>query len=301
MNASDKLSGEDYNEEEDEQELEEILDWTFNKLLKNYNTKEEIICNIEKQENRLYKELKHSIDEKFLKTHFLGFSYLVPEGVDLKTQQKYFSSVFRNINVQGEALLPLESRKALYYLDGTLAEYFDPEFHKKMTINSYKLDFVRYLSLLAQYNYKKDFDNIARVFYRKMEKYYEDYIYFTVNDIKSDKFIEFTRIFPNGIYNDRIEELKDILIELEFPQKYESIIDADVYLFGLINLIIFENGSIDYEKKDILKEKIIKKVNDFKDTRRGDLHYKNPAAFKYLRERIKESINIYKEFSNVST
>lgn len=108
----EKFVSEDDNDESEE--IENILEWNLNQLTKTGNTKDIIL---KKVENIAYKRLNLDIDENFFETNFLGFSYLVPHTEDAKSQQKYYSSVFRNINIQGEALLAQESRESLYFLD----------------------------------------------------------------------------------------------------------------------------------------------------------------------------------------
>ena len=41
--------------------------------------------------------------------------------------QKFFSTLFRNMNYLGLKLSPLESRRSLYYLNAELEKYFDGE------------------------------------------------------------------------------------------------------------------------------------------------------------------------------
>lgn len=93
--------------------FDNILRWNINKLVKKGNNKNKILSKLEKNN---YKNINFEIDDDFLNTNFLGFAYLVPQSTNHNEQQKYYSSVFRNINIQGEALLAQESRASLYYL-----------------------------------------------------------------------------------------------------------------------------------------------------------------------------------------
>ena len=272
--------------------INNILEWNFNELLKNGSTKEEIKENLS-YEN--YIKFDFNIDKDFFDNNFLGFSYLVPLLANDKEQQKFYSKVFRSINIQGESLLALESRAALYYLDKDLEDYFVPKFIEKIYVNDSKVDFVRYLALLSQYKKDKTADELGKRFAGKMEKYYEEYIYFTIGEEDSNIFIKYSELFKDKKeYEKMYINLKESLKKLELLKKYGSIIDVDITLFGLIYFIVFEKKEIDYSKK----ESIIKEINkEIEKIRREDTkHVKNPAAFKYLRYRVRRSIEIYERY-----
>ncbi len=234
-----------------------------------------------------------------MKTTFLGFSYLVPNISDEKQQQKYYSSVFRNINIQGQPLLLQESRESLYFLDNTLSHFFNPEFCKSIEIRSLgnvsKLDFVRYLSLLSQYKKDGDTGKIARGYKPKMETYYEEYIYSVVGENISSLFADFSSIFPDLEYKPRLERLAQTIIALDIPKPIISIIDLDMYFFGLINSIVFENKTIKISDKESLKLELASSITEFKNNLS---HSKAPSALKYLKSRINSSIDIYKAHTN---
>ena len=272
--------------------INNILEWNFNELLKNGSTKEEIKENLS-YEN--YIKFDFNVGKDFFDNNFLGFSYLVPLLANDKEQQKFYSKVFRSINIQGESLLALESRAALYYLDKDLEDYFIPKFIEKIYVNDSKVDFVRYLALLSQYKKDKTADELGKRFAGKMEKYYEEYIYFTVGEEDSNIFIKYSELFKDKKeYEKMYINLKESLKKLELLKKYGSIIDVDITLFGLIYFIVFEKKEIDYSKK----ESIIKEINkEIEKIRREDTkHVKNPAAFKYLRYRVRRSIEIYERY-----
>lgn len=272
--------------------INNILEWNFNELLKNGSTKEEIKENLS-YEN--YIKFDFNVGKDFFDNNFLGFSYLVPLLANDKEQQKFYSKVFRSINIQGESLLALESRAALYYLDKDLEDYFIPKFIEKIYVNDSKVDFVRYLALLSQYKKEKTADELGKRFAGKMEKYYEEYIYFTVGEEDSNIFIKYSEVFKDKKeYEKMYINLKESLKKLELLKKYGSIIDVDITLFGLIYFIVFKKKEIDYSKK----ESIIKEINkEIEKIRREDTkHVKNPAAFKYLRYRVRRSIEIYERY-----
>lgn len=107
----------DENDNNEYEELfDDILEWSFKKLTEKGKNKIEILQGIKKGN---YEEIE-SIDDEFLKTHYMGFSYLVPQTHDVQEQQKFYSTTFRNINIQDETLLPQESRESLYFLNENL-------------------------------------------------------------------------------------------------------------------------------------------------------------------------------------
>lgn len=304
------------NENDDDDEKEEqdlyIYEWTFKELTKKGNNKSDLIKNIN---NKEYKSINFDLKDDFFEKNFLGFSYLVPNiSNNEKVQQKYYSSVFRNINIHGQKLLPQESRASLYFLDKGLTKFFIPDFCQKITVkqvnNNGKFDFVRHLSLLSQYHKDKNTNSIARGYKSKMEQYYEDYIYSVVDD-NSTLFGRFSKIFPNKEYSSYFETLRQTINNLNIPKVYNSIIELDVYFFGLMYQIIFNkkeiciinNTKVNFkDKKSIksieiedFKQKLDDQINKFKNDKS---HSKTPGSLKFLRSRIKESIELYEKLVN---
>lgn len=106
--------------------------------------------------------------------------------------------------------------------------------------------------------------------------------------------------------------MKNIISNSDLCEKaFDSIIDCDLYYFGLIYLIIFENKNIDLEKWSVITKKLEKQIEEYKAPYLDEqgvptyefskavsisYHQKNPSALKYLRERVEKSIAIYREF-----
>lgn len=282
---------------EGEEQLDSIIDWTFKKLTSKGTSKEAIL---EKIIVGNYKTQNFNVSDNFLNNVFLGFSYLVPSTKDEKLQQKYYSAVFRSINIQGTPLTPQESREALYFSEKGFEEFFNPNFIKLLSVKSVgdvtKADFVRFLSLLSQYEKDGSVNNIAKGYKKsRMEEYYEDYIHSVFDETKSSVFKEFSVIFPNKEFNNRFENLKNVINSLEIPNEFTSIIELDIYLFGLIYSIVFRNKSINTDERENLKKNLTDKFIDFKQ---DTSHTKTPSALKYLRLRISESIKIYNNYEN---
>lgn len=284
----EELSANEDDQEIDKSLYDDVLEWNFNKLTEKGHDKAEILMKIISPGN--YEPFDLNMGIEFFDEHFLGFSYLVPQTDDDKKQQKYYSKVFRNINVQGVSLLPQESREALYYLDKDLVNYFKPEFQNKILVNEVRIDFVRYLALLAQYENDKTADNLAKKFARNMEGYYEKYIYSCINNEEDNGF----SIDNIKDYESSFEKLKGAISNLGIQAQYKSIIIADILLFGLIYFVVFEKKDIDINEQKKLKEKLLEKLKKIGE---DELHKKNPGALKYLRDRVKSSIEIYKEFA----
>lgn len=291
---AERIADENDNIEDEDEQLDDILDWRFDKLTEKGKNKEDIL---EKITVGNYKHFNLGVNDDFLKNTFLGFSYLVPQVTDQQKQQKYYSTVFRSINYQGEKLSVQESRKSLYFLDNSLAQYFDPDFCREIKIKNSstesKIDFVRYLSLISQYKKNQGADRVARGYKSDMEKFYEEYIYSITGDNNSQMFDDFSTNFPDKSYLPRFMLLKQTIDDLGIPKLFVSIIDSDAYLFGLIYMIVFAGKEIDTNKKDELGEVINAKIIEYK----GDpSHSKSPSALKYLRSRIIGSIEIYDRY-----
>lgn len=276
------------------EQFDNIFEWTFQKLTEKATTKLEILSKL--QEGN-YKKINLNIEENFFEENFLGFSYLVPSTNNEKLQQKYYSTVFRNINIQGETLLPQESRASLYFLDKDLTQFFTKKFTQNFAVKGFggetKIDFVRFLALLSQY--KKDGESacLARSYKQKMEKYYEEYIYSVIND-SDEKYGRFSSIFPEKQYNPRLANLQKTLDQLKIDEKFPSIIDLDMYFFGLVYAIVFDDKGIDQEKIEELKSSIESKISSLK---KDSQHIRAPGHLKYLRLRIDESIRIYEKYA----
>lgn len=285
------------NENDDEAEPEEsgdnFMEWTLEELTKKGRTKEDILANVDRD---LYDEKDWGVDEDFFKTRNMGFTYLVPN-ITPPEQQKYYSTTFRNINKQGKALLPQESRKSLYFLSHGYDDFFEPKLAHSLQIkqssSSTYMDFVRYLSLLFQYHKDTNANRVARGFKQIMEAYYERFIYAVVNDTDDSLFSKFSDAFPDKQYAELYTRLRETITALEIPKEFTSIIDMDIYLFGLMYVILFEKKEVDNSRKEALLPELEQKIREFKDS---PAHSRAPGALKYLRARITDSITIYQRY-----
>ena len=267
-----------------------ILGWTFNELLKKGSSKEQILSSDLSDYDTI---TNLNLAEDFFESNYLGFSYLIPE----RNPQKYFSSVFKNINESGRKLSALETRRALYFLKEGMEQFFDPNCIRDIVVEKDKkrerIDFVRYLSLDSQYKKNGNANQLLKNYVRKEEKYYSEFIDYSINPNANNIFVPFEESFIR-----RIESLRQDLDKLRLNRKvFTSIIDCDIYLFGLIFFSIFEDKHIKEENVASLIAKLDRTIEEIKnnpDT--GILHKKSPSALKYLRLRVSKSIEIYREY-----
>ena len=282
--------------ETDEENTDNMIEWTFQFLTAKGNNKPDILskCNPDH-----YKTLNLNLDDSFFSKNYLGFSYIVPGNSEATSQQRFFSTVFRNINIQGKSLYTLESRASLYFLNSNLKEWFYPEFTRSISSSvvdkskKSRMDFVRYLSLLSQYYKINDESKVAYRYARRMEDYYESYIYSVVNDDDSMLFGKFSDIYPGKDYRNKMDSLSRSIAELNLSRLYTSIIDMDINFFGLIYVELFLKHKIDVNRKEELTREITEKIALLKEDGK---HTKTPSMLKYLRTRIKDSIDIYLKY-----
>lgn len=299
----------DDEQEDGEEDNIEIIEWRFDDLLKND------VRTVDKVQRKIneggFKRMNIEYDsdpakndearENFFKNTFLGFSYLVPQ-VDSTHQIYYYSSVFRNINEQGIRLEKTESRKALYFLDDQLSDYFCSPLENDVMVDYLAkhghIDYVRYLAFGSQYKKTGNANRLAQGFKPKMEKYYERFIYAVVNEGKPGgsvitDFEKHSTVYNAEDYHVRSERLCRTYKELELPRSFNSIINADVHLMGLVYLIMFEGKQLDVNRKNDLKAELDAKAESYKSIPN---HKKSPATLTYLRTRMRESVDIYRKY-----
>lgn len=274
-----------------------VLEWTFNSLIDKGNSKNGIISKLRAGN---YKTINLGIDEDFFENTFLGFSYIVPSTSGIE-QQKFYTKTFREINIQGEKLLAIESRRSLYFLNETLEKYFEPDFvneyYVKVVGETQQFDFARYLCLIAAYNKLRNVNKVARGFSgRKIEKYIESYVYSVVDKKYEDSFGKFDEVFVNDDFTADMTVLRVMLNDLDIPKDFPSIINMDIFFFGLIYEVMFRHKKIDITKKNELSNRLQEKINEL---RHEANHSQTPALLKYMRKRISESLDIYSEYAIV--
>lgn len=291
----------DRNDDENDDENDNRLEWTFEKIV---TLSKEERANI-KTNTEFYQPLKINtdIDDSFWDTNFLGFAYIVPHTKDKGEQQKFYSSVFKNINTQGAPLSVEESRKSLYFLKEGFENFFETDAVRGLKVRQptkpKDVDFIKYLSLLSQYKKDGRANRLAfgysgtKKSYGTMEKYYENYIYSVVGEDTSNLFADFTTIFPDNDYQSRFTNLKNTINDLIDNKEFPSIIDLDMHLFGLVYKIVFENKRIDLSRKTDLVNELNTKIRELKT---NNAHTKSPSNLNHLKKRVESSIEIYNKY-----
>ncbi|HJD95273.1 MAG TPA: DUF262 domain-containing protein [Bacteroides togonis] len=317
----EKLASADDSEEESDNPTK-IIGWTFEDMLDDDCSKNTIKSIKEKIEKTgKYKELKITSvtnNETFFENIFLGFSYIIPNRAEEDETQRFFSTLFRNMNYLGMRLSPLESRRSLYYLDNNLKRYFDGltsedkdvlcdiKLFEKMQLC--KIDIVRYTSILSQYvaNSKEPKKVLVGYSaYASRENYYADYVSYIIGleqADRPDKFNEFdfSKTFPDNNWLESYNSIRTILDTMKArmgldtkKHAFTSWIDADYWLFGLIYFVLFEKKTIDLEKDNLFSE-ILSIIKE----KREDVYYsKNTNRLSNLRDRIQSSIHIYRKYA----
>ncbi len=293
--TSTQRIADDMDEDEDSSDEEiKVINWRYGDVIQNGEILEEAL-----KQPYFKKLLDTPKDESFFKSHYLGFAFIKPSpSVSDDKQSKFYSDVFRSINTAGSKLTRLEVRRSLYFLKENLKDFFSPEFlsNYKVSTSSKEsgvIDFIKYLSILAQH---KNVGQLMRYGGRKWEQneeYYKQYISAVVKH-EENSIYNFFIDYPIDPYtNDRMEKLKKVIEDLRMPKDYKSIIDMDMYFFGLVYEIIFLGEEIDVSIKDELFSALEEKISQLREQ---DRHKYNPNALKYLRERISASIRIYGQF-----
>lgn len=288
------------NDDTSDPDDEIIIKWSFRLLTddpKN-KSKADILGNIDSSKYD-FLDSSAKLDDNFLHETYLGFSYIVPVGATEQEQQKFYSTVFHDINQQGVVLQGQESRRSLYYLNAELVPYFEPKpliDILKLTQNGKTLryDYVRALSFLTQFNHDGNEYSIAKrcKSQEQFELYYEKYINAIVMDEDNAIFGKFSTSIGTSNITPRTARLKESVEKMGFTSSFDNgIIEADTKLFGLIFHVVFKNKSLDEGRIEELKGKLEAKVTEFK----GDTNHRS-SVLTYIRRRIRQSIDIYSAY-----
>lgn len=321
-------ASEDDSDEPDETLLtNNIIDWTFERILKrdfSLNSLAEIRGRLlidENYENLPFKNHDYLMTgdtlSEFLDNNFLGFSYIVPDQADRDSEQEFFSTLFRNMNYLGQKLSTLESRKSLYYLNDEYKDYFEGRLADGSdalaglkiieNVAPRKIDFVRYLSMLSQYDERTKARKIMVGYsaYSSRESFYVDYVSYILGLEQEDRTNKFDRFNISTTFGEEgwqprferlqhtIEDLKvNMNLDTKFPDAFRSWIDADYWLFGLIYWIVFKDKSIDLSTN--WTPKLIAAIRKKKRTS-NDSYVRAPNMLGHLRTRIERSIELFKK------
>ena len=291
------------------------IEWTFKEIVALGKSKTEVVDGIMIHAREKYQPFDMHCDDAFFENTFLGFSYIVPSTDVIHEKQTFFTKLFRNMNYLGKKLLPIESRRSLYYVKNNLKNYFEGKLDDNSDVlcgitlvenmATRQIDYVRYLSILSQYKVAGKNENKVLVgysAYAQRENYYSDYVSYVVGidqEDRTDKFngFDIEDVFPNNCWQTRfvsiqskIEVLKDKM-NLDSKNRFTSWIDADYWLFGLIYWILFEGKEINDG------EGLITKLTDKISSKKSlESYSRSPNRLGNLRERFADSIEIYKDY-----
>lgn len=170
------------------------------------------------------------------------------------------------------------------------------------------IDFVRYLSTLSQYKVNGNTGNILKYYsaYSSRESYFADYVSYILQldqEDRYDKFngFNFDEVFINDSWKERYKKLKDSVERMKNEWNLEtkdnksaflSWIDADYWSYGLIYHIVFEGKELNDEINQLFA-----KVKKAIRSKKNDPGYsKTPNGLTNLRDRIQDSIKIYRSY-----
>ena len=307
----------------------EVMEWTYKQLLADNpqeNTIEKIRGRLSKDDR--YKPLDSGLGDEideFYDNTFMGFSFVIPSSKEVAETQRYFSTLFRNMNYLGKKLSPLESRRSLYFMNKDYENYFDGRLETGEDVlcgirivenlMARKIDFVRYLSALSQLTVVKNGD-VWRVMvgysaYSSRESYYADYVSYIVGleqENRKDKFNGFSmqRTFPHQEWKERFVQVKAFLernkkmMRLDEKNKdaFTSWIDADYWLYGLLWWVVFKGKHLVREEE--LVEELRREIRLKRYMREKDApteYQRNPNRIGNLRDRMERSIYIYSRYA----
>lgn len=304
-----KTDGKTLNDMLDAENDEFYIDWTINKIFEKNDIN---IENIVDAKNRmiktgLYKDIKdetlygsmfknmseiiNNIDfGKILFKCSIGYSYIKYEIPDSLSENKGFAKIFRNINSNGIILSGAESRRALYWAcedTEKFDRFFEPEELKNIYIENKKMDLESLLSYVAERANGEIKFAINRRSDERRQEYYNEYLETVITDEDSNIFGKFSSIVNNRefLINKVIDYCKEN-IEPFRNGKFDNIMQAQIYLFGLLYWIIYKNKDIDY------KDEINQSIKEYIKTHQDYTKYRNITE---IRDRMEKSIKIYEK------
>ncbi len=281
-------------EDADEPDIE-YINWSLRMFADKGSAEQNVTASLKPEQ---YNNVDYGVTEDFFDTKFLPFSFIIPNAATEAEQHEFYSTVFRSINILGTPLNPIESRQSLYFLKTGLKDFFNPECCRNYKIElvgkNQAYDFVRTMSLLSQYKKEGRFNRLAQSYKPRMEKYYEEYIYAVVKDTADGMFAQFSNIIPNKDYAPRIAKLATALHGLDYQNlHFTSIIDADVYMFGLVYNTVIEGKDIDIARKEELLTVLHRKIVTYK---RDEGHKNSPSLLKHMRSRVEYSVTTFNRY-----
>lgn len=286
----------------EEHKEQALLDWRYSMIVK------DIVHDVQKVRDELSADEKYETFNQptrdydtFFDENYLGFALLIPDNLE-GNQQKYYSQVFKNINMRGFPLENIEVRQAQYFLDPDLAQFFDPEWSKEYhvsTKHNSRLDFVKYLAFCFRYiEAGKKMYNVAKNVKTTGQKAnIEDFYSLFISDVMKQKRetaeTTFSKSFPDKDFKSRLQKLSDSIAALSMHKTYDTVTAIDYYFFGLVYHVMFEGKELDETKYADIKRDIDSAIS----TKMSDKNYsKSPNVISRIRNRVLDSIEIYSRY-----
>jgi len=296
--ADANLAGDASDEQEESERQDVPREWRYDLLVSDERFTRDLVR--AKCSENLYSKIGCNLPDDFFDKSYIGFSYIVPCDKGEDAQQAYYSRVFRDLNIRGVQLKELDSRRSLYFLKQDYDKFFDPDFlHDIFHVTTFgnakkeRLDFVRYLSLVAEYSKRNNYIGVGRGSRKAPEKYYESYVSTVVGTDSDERFEILSLTIAKGQPIPQIERFKMEYSILGLPKEYTSIVDMDINFFGLVYWVLQKGRSIRRDGCEALREKLRQKAESIKADASVS---KSPSALKNLQNRMKLSINIYEDF-----
>lgn len=297
---------------EDSSEKTSAQDWSFKEIQDIYQELGSIDALKESLgKNKRYIKIDESLkkitdyqeinNKEGFKNSFVGFSFIKGINTNNNDEKKLFSEIFRTINTSSIPLTAVESRAALYWLRPDCKDFFMPDFVSKIKVNNFKFDWVRCLSYASEANKlysksKSDYCKVA-VGYGNRIKPYEKYIELFVRSIVDDIDTAESLFTPyESDYSHRVQKVAKFYDEFLKKLKFSSLIDVDCYFFGLVFWIIFQNKELNLPNEETIRtfHYRMQKIIAPKKEELAKMKASNKVT--QIRNRLKESINVYKGF-----
>lgn len=290
---------------------EEKIVWKFNQLLDKGNPPRLLLTRDQVREANQddlakYDNLPASccLTDEELQNCYLGFSYIVPVNASDTDQQAFYSKLFRDINILGVSLENQESRRALYYLNPQLKDFFEPSFggliHVNQNSKKTMFDFVRTLAFCSQYKHDNSSGSIAKGCRKQanLELYYADYIDSVIRGTHTSVFSKFNDDIGIANIQPRLNTLNTHILGLSLNKIYNSIIDADLSLFGLMYFVLFEGKQFDSAAYPAITSALTTTNEAYRNDAAFASHRRSPNALGNLRQRLQKSKEIYEPYAN---
>lgn len=294
--------------ESEEDIYKDIVRWDLSHIQKAYEQANYDISELIKhfKGNTIYKEINYNIGNNFWDEKFLGYTFAKENpGNNHQVNETCFAQTFHIINTAGSKLLPLESRRAYYWLKPDLSPIFEPEFTKNIFIEYNKknipIDFVRPLAFAANY-YKINGENlriadVARGYRQDYEKYFTDFVLHIAEFEKKESI--FGTLSSNTILQ-RIVYIDNLFKENIIPRAFSAIYEYDYYFFGLVYWIVIQGETITKQEFETTSKHINKEIEQFRLNNQNTTKYNTLGQIRY---RLHTSIKTYSDsikFSNPS-